>query len=211
MINNFKTDLIIRAAANSQDEVLKAMGYHRPTPANRERLQKVLECPSFGLAEGGFDFKYRSEDFLRVLCLAVGMDHQIVEEHISKLTVRLEEECRAFKPYIWIDTSFVRKSQPLFALAACDHHRYLRFGSGFWRYPLADQLGETQRRVRAHVAQTRGFLGIWGEIKQYWFYYEKNAAYLFNLNGEVVGKQCGAEVSDMIYGRELSLFQTVIR
>ena len=211
MINNFKTDLIIRVAANSQDELLKAMGYQRPTPANRERLQKVLECPSFGLAEGGFDFKYRSEDFLRVLCQAVGMNHQIIDEHISKLTDRLEEERRAFKPYIRIDTSFVRKNQPLFALAACDHQRFLQFSPGFWRYPLTDQLGETQRRVRAHVAQTRGFLGIWGEIKQYWFYYEKNAAYLFNLNGEVAGKQCGAELSDGIRGHEQTLFGTVIR
>lgn len=209
MINNFKTDLVIRLAAKSQDETLKAMGYVRPTSANRKRLLKVLECPDFGLDEGGFDFKYRSEDFLRALCRAVGMDELVVDQRIARLTARLEEERRAFKPYIWIDTGFVRKNQPLFALAACEHQRYLRFGKRFWLYSLTDQLGETQSRIRAHVAENGGELGIWGKIKQYWFYYEKNAAYLFNLNGEVVGKQHGAEPSAVISGRELTVISSV--
>lgn len=211
MINNFKTDLIIRVAKKSQDDTLKAMGYMRPTWANRNRLQRVLECPDFGLGEGNFDFKYRSEDFLRALCLAVGINERVIEQRIAKLTTRLEEERRAFKPYIWIDTGFVRKSQPLFALAACGHQRYLRFCEGFWRYSLTDQLGETQSRIRAHVAETGGELGIWGKIKQYWFYYEKSAAYLFNLNGEVIGKHLLDEPSDVISGRQLAVINSVVR
>src|SRR5690554_7607354 len=93
-----QSDQICRMAAKSQDETLKAMGYVRPTSANRKRLLKVLECPDFGLDEGGFDFKYRSEDFLRALCRAVGMDELVVDQRIARLTARLEEERRAFKP-----------------------------------------------------------------------------------------------------------------
>jgi|TARA_Y100001001_G_scaffold164510_1_gene196941 hypothetical protein len=208
VINNFKTDLIIRVAAQSLDETLAAMGYARPTSANRRRLQRVLECPDFGLSEAGFDFKYRSEDFLRALCRAVSMDEPIVEKRIGKLIARMEEEHCAFKPYIWIDTGFVRKNQPLFALAVCEHQRYLGFSEGFWRYSLTEQLGHAQGRIRAHVAETGGELGIWGKIKQYWFYYEKNAAYLFNLNGEVVGKQYGAEPSAIISDRELAVISS---
>ncbi|RBP68622.1 hypothetical protein [Marinobacter nauticus] len=211
MINNFKTDLTIRVAATSHNDILTAMGYVRPTTANRKRLQRVLECPDFGLSGGGFDFKYSSHDFLRALCRAVGMEKLVVEQRIAKITTRLEEERRAFKPYIWVDTGFMRKSQPLFALAACDDLRYLRFVEGFWRYSLTDQLGETQSRIRAHVAETGGKLGIWGKIKQYWFYYEKNAAYLFNLRGEVVGKRCGAESVGVVSGRQLGVIKSVVQ
>jgi hypothetical protein len=211
VINNFKTDLTIRVAATSHNDILTAMGYVRPTTANRKRLQRVLECPDFGLGEGGFDFKYSSEDFLGALCRAVGMEEPVVEQRIAKLTTRLEEERRVFKPYIWIDTGFTRKSQPLFALAACDDQRYLRFVEGFWRYSLTDQLGETQSRIRAHVAETGGELGIWGKIKQYWFYYEKNAAYLFNLRGEVLGKRCGAESVGVVSGRQLGVIKSVVQ
>ncbi|MEC9386076.1 hypothetical protein [Marinobacter sp. bablab_jr008] len=211
MINNFKTDLIIRVAAKSHNDILKTMGYVRPTAANRKRLQRVLECPNFGLGGGGFDFKYSSKDFLGALCRAVGMEKLVVEQRIAKLITRLEQERRAFKPYIWIDTDFMRKSQPLFALAACDHQRYLQFVEGFWRYSLTDQLGEAQSRIRAHVAETGGELGIWGKIKQYWFYYEKNAAYLFNLHGEVVGKLCGAESVGVVSGRQLGAINSVVQ
>jgi len=211
VINNFKTDLIIRVAAKSHNDILKTMGYVRPTAANRKRLQRVLECPNFGLGGGGFDFKYSSKDFLGALCRAVGMEKLVVEQRIAKLITRLEQERRAFKPYIWIDTDFMRKSQPLFALAACDHQRYLQFVEGFWRYSLTDQLGEAQSRIRAHVAETGGELGIWGKIKQYWFYYEKNAAYLFNLHGEVVGKLCGAESVGVVSGRQLGAINSVVQ
>ena len=58
MIDNFKTDLVLRVAAIPHDEILRAMGYQKPTSANLERLQNVLDDPEFGLNDGGFDFKY---------------------------------------------------------------------------------------------------------------------------------------------------------
>ena len=43
MIDNFKTDLVLRVAPLPRDEILKAMGYKKPTSANLERLQTVLD------------------------------------------------------------------------------------------------------------------------------------------------------------------------
>ncbi len=53
MIDNFKTDLVLRVAPIPRDELLKAMGYSRPTSANFERLQTVLDDPEFGLNDLG--------------------------------------------------------------------------------------------------------------------------------------------------------------
>lgn len=139
MIDNFKTDLIVRAAAIPLEEILKAMGYSNPTSANAERLESVLESPEFGLNDGGFDFKFSSEGFLRALCTVVGMEMSLADQRITRLKKQVEEERAAFKPYLWVDTGFKRKSQPLFALSACEHQRYLHFKKGFWR--VRRQLG----------------------------------------------------------------------
>lgn len=189
MIDNFKTDLVLRVAAIPRDEILKSMGYLKPTSANVERLQTVLDDPGFGLTDAGFDFKYGSEGFLRALCVVTGMDMALADQRIRRIKRYLDEEREAFKPYIWVDTGFQRKSQPLFALAACEHMRHLDFPKGFWRFSIDRQLGRAQCRVREHVYETGGAIGIWGEIKQYWFYYKKNAAYLLARNGEVIGKR----------------------
>ncbi|SHK65088.1 hypothetical protein SAMN05216369_2644 [Marinobacter antarcticus] len=191
MIDNFKTDLVVRVAAISLAEVLKAMGYLKPTSANLERLQNVLESHEFGLNDGGYDFKFSSEGFLRALCVVLGMDMALTDQRITRVTKRLAEEKAAFHPCLWVDTGFTRKGQPLFALAACEHQRYLNFAKGFWRLPLDRQLGRAQCMVREHVFETGGTLGIWGEIKQYWFYYKKEAAYLLARNGEVIGNRAG--------------------
>lgn len=203
MIDNFKTDLLLRVATVPAEEILKAMGYSKPTSANFERLQTVLDDPEFGLNNSGFDFKYSSEGFLRALCVVTGMDMVLADQRISRMKKRLDEEQQAFKPYLWVDTGFVRTSQPLFALAVCEHQRYLEFQKGFWRFSIDWQVGRAQCRIREHVYETGGNLGIWGEIKQYWFYYKKYAAYLLALNGEVIGKQEG-QVPNLATGsREL--------
>jgi len=211
MLNNFKTDLILHVAQYPREEILNRMGYTRPTSANLERLDKVLKSPSFGLEDGGFDFKYSSEGFLRALCVVVGMDMAETDQRISRVKKYLEEEKQAFKPYLWVDTGFQRKNQPLFALAACEHQRYLHFPKGFWRFSIDRQLGRAQCRVREHVYETGGDLGIWGQIKQYWFYYKKNAAYLLALNGEVIGKQDGPVPNQASGGRELDVIASTTR
>ena len=211
MIENFKIDLVLRAAAMPHDEILKAMGYQKPTSANLERLQNVLDDPEFGLSDGGFDFKYCSEGFLRAMCVVTGMDMALIDQRICRIKKYLEEEREAFKPYLWVDTGFKRTSQPIFALAVCEHRRYLDFPKGFWRLSIDRQLGRAQCRVREHVYETGGELGIWGHITQYWFYYKKNAAYLLALNGEVTGKHEGPVPSQTTGTRELDVISLVTR
>jgi hypothetical protein len=211
MIENFKIDLVLRVAAKPHDEILKAMGYQRPTSANLERLQNVLDDPGFGLNDGGFDFKYGSEGFLRAMCVVTGMDMALADQYICRIKKYLKEEREAFKPYLWVDTGFKRTSQPIFALAVCEHQRYLDFPKGFWRLSIDRQLGRAQCRVREHVYESGGELGIWGHIKQYWFYYKKNAAYLLALNGEVTGKHEGPVPSQTTGTRELDVISLVTR
>ncbi|WP_152206980.1 hypothetical protein [Marinobacter changyiensis] len=211
MIENFKTDLVVRVAPIPREEILKAMGYSKPGSAHLERLQTVLDDPDFRLNDSGFDFKYSSEGFLRALCVASGMDLALAEQRISRIKKYLEDERTAFKPYIWVNTEFKRQNQPLFALAACEHQRYLEFPKGFWRLAIDSQLGLAQCRVREHVYERGVTLGIWGQIKQYWFYYKNEAAYLLALNGEVIGKHEGSVPNRATGSRELNVVSPATR
>jgi hypothetical protein len=211
MLDNFKTDLVIRVALISRYEILKAMGYQSLVSANLERLQSVLDDPEFGLNDSGFDFKYSSEGFLRALCGAAGIDIVLADQRINRLKRLLEGEREAFKPYIWVDTGFKRQNQPLFALAACEHQRYLGFPKDFWRFSIDRQLGRAMSRVREHVYETGGEIGIWGQVKQYWFYYKADAAILIGLNGEVVGKREGIEPNLAVRIREFDVIISATR
>lgn len=205
MIDNFKTDLVLRLAAIPQDEILKAMGYQNPTSANFERLQTVIDDADFGLNDSGFDFKYSSQGFLRALCVATGIDMRVADQCINQRKRLLEEERRAFKPYIWVDTGFKRQSQPLFALAACEHQRYVDFPKGFWRLAVDQQLDRARCLVREHAHETGGDLGIWGQIEMYRYYYRKNRAILLSLDGEMVGKHEGSVPDRATGSRELGI------
>jgi hypothetical protein len=76
---------------------------------------------------------------------------------------------------------------------------------------LDRQLGRAQCMGREYVFETGADLGIWGGIKQYWFCYKKDDAYLLARNGEVVGEQ-GGPVPNLATGsRELNAITPAIR
>lgn len=130
MIDNFKTDLILRAAQFSREDILQRMGYQRQNGTLRQRLERVLTSEYFGLEKGGFDLRFSGPEFVRALCRVLDMDPEIIDQRIASIQQYLEEERSAFKSYIWVDTGFKRPSQPIFALALLEHQRYLGFPKG---------------------------------------------------------------------------------
>jgi len=211
MIDNFKTDLVVRAAKYTPEQLLRIMGYRNPGTSTKKRLQSVLESPDFGLEQGSYDFRYTSRQFLTVLCIAVGMERPVIKTRVEQLEHRIEEERVAFKPYLWVDTDFKRQNQPVFMLAALNQQRYLHFTKGFWRNDLASQLEIAQSWVRVHMSKTDGELGTWGRIQQYLFYYTASQAYILAPSGEVIGEHEGPVPNGAAPDREMAVMTNVIR
>lgn len=65
--------------------------------------------------------------------------------------------------------------------------------------------------VCEHVYEADGSLGIWGEIKQYWFYYKSNAAFLLARKGELIGKCEGSVPSKATGSKTFNSITTVTR
>lgn len=191
MTSELRTDLKAGLKGKTPEEILKAMGYHRPKQQNIERLKNVLGSKNLGLEGGGFDLKYSTPEFLVALSQVAGLDDKEVRQRIQNIQQAVSEGEHAFKPFMWVDTHFKRTTQPIFALAVCESFRYLSFPKSFWRLPLDQQLGKAQAMAQAHMTKTEGKLAMWGDIQEYWFFYAPLKAYRLSPKGEVLGQREG--------------------
>lgn len=183
-----RTQIQEKLGQRSAIEVLTSMGYAKASLLNLERFDAVLSGPHFGLDSGDFDFRYSDQQFLRALCACLEIDMTLVDQVIDEVAEWLEEERDAFKPYLWVDTEFQRTTQPLFALAACESHRYLEVGDDAWHLSEIEKLEAAKHVVVKHVQETSGKLSIWGEIKRYKLFCSESKVYLLDLNGDVIGE-----------------------
>src|SRR5690606_37876813 len=100
-------------------------------------------------------------------------------------------------------TGFRRTTQPIFALAVCEGMRHIGFPDQFWRKPLAEQVRLAQQRVREHMQETNGQVGIWGMARQYWFYYAPGERVEISTNGDILREGKGTPPSQASLGKGL--------
>src|SRR5690606_31003109 len=88
----------------------------------------------------------------------LGLGHIDVDHTIDAIKRELQEDQRAFKPYLFVDTEFRRQGQSIAILALCKWMRRLDFPQQFWRKTLVDQVEAARQRVREHMKSTLGEL-----------------------------------------------------
>jgi len=193
MIDNFRADLVLKVNESewSREAILKKMGYYKPSVTNLERLQKVLNSPTLGLDVGGYDLRYQSHEFVHELCRALELPLAECDANIARIKRQTDDDRASFKPYLWADTDFKRKNQPIFVLAALESRRYLGFPKWILRLTPEQQLVQAQELVQEHMRETEGELSIWGTIKRYWFFYAPNRSYWLAPDGEIIAKNEG--------------------
>ncbi|MEX1196326.1 MAG: hypothetical protein WEB57_00500 [Pseudohongiellaceae bacterium] len=174
-------------AHRGDDVVLSVMGYRRPDDRNRRRLRAVISDPDLGLGSSHFDFRFSGFEFATRLFRVLALDDLLPQ--LQAIRQRIDEDNAAFKPYLFVDTGFRRKSQPVFVLAAMEHYRYLHFEKAFWRLPTNQQLRCASDRVRDHFAESGGELSIWGVVQRYWFFYQPGRALQLLPNGQLVSDE----------------------
>lgn len=144
------------------------------------------------MESSSFDFRFSQIEFVKALFKALGFEKSLTDKCIKQRRDRLRKITDSFKPYIWVDTEFKRQSQPIFALAFCEHMRYIEFPRTFFLNSIETQLRIAGERAALCYQETGGLLAIWGEIKRFRFYVAKNEAYILDTQGKVVGKYNGS-------------------
>jgi len=170
-------------------EVAKRMGYTNVKKCEA-RIQYVLNSPDFGLIESNFDGIYSSEDFFNNLLKVVGLGQLIYSKELQDLRTMVEDERWGFRPWIFVDTNFKRKNQPIFVLA---------FSEGVRRFALPKKLksmrlDEQCEYLRAFISkylvdltnEHQGELAIWGKPVSFHCHVTEDHVLKFDLDGNLI-------------------------
>ena len=181
-----KNELITQSKNILRKELLKKLGYSRVTNNEIERLSNVLADPDFGLSRSAFDFKYSNLEFIESLCVVLNIDVEDYRHEIQSAQRLNAIKSVSFRSYIYVDTGFERSSQSIVSLAVMEGERNIRIPVDVRLLPLDDQLEYVKSYITTHYEKSGGCLPIWGIIKRYIYFYEKDSSCVFSPTGEII-------------------------
>lgn len=170
-IRNLRQEMAKRAAQFEEDALLKRLGYPKPKERDRMRLRYVLTNPALGIFHWPFPFDNNGQEYMRRLGRVLNIAPDTLDDAIACIEHTADEAAERFIPQIFVDTQFKRTTQPIFALAACEHQRHIRLDDATLRAYLKEdenhRVALIGQVVREHYVQHGSQLGIWGTISHY--------------------------------------------
>ena len=176
------------AANTLPGTLLHRMGYRTINARHLERLARVLGDDLLGLDAPCFDFKYTSARFAERLCEVLRIEDSLIEQGMVALRERVARR-NGFVPYLFVDTSFRRSTQPIFVLALMEGHRRIGFSRVFRDLGRDAQVTAAGKKARAHYTACDGVLPVWGEVRRYCFHQAADRVVILNNEGAFVRVQ----------------------
>lgn len=183
---NLQQEIQLRLSTCSLKDICLLMGYKDDSPATR--IKTITTDPALGFFKGGYDLKYSDAEFLSKLCSVLGIDIKQYQAEIDAIQADHDDRRDRFKSYVFVDTEFVRTTQPIFALACCEGERYIQLEYEVRIKPTNEQIEYVQKLIRSHYIENKGHLGIWGDIKRYLFVYADGFQLEISPDGDVLGE-----------------------
>ncbi len=169
-------------------ELLTKMGYHNLERGNYT-LERFLKTPSLyrWLEKGNYDFLYTSGEFVKKVAEVVGLKREEVEKAIRFAKDEMKRIRSLKTPHIYVDTHFVRKTEPVFVLAFTEGLRNIVLDKEEFAYlSLEEALKKVGEFVRNHYIQNDGYLEVWGKIYTYVYYHVDGNKYYFDPSGNLI-------------------------
>ena len=171
-------------ATRDINDVARKLGYKTPEKV-AARIRAITASPCLALDKSGFDFRYSTPELIRKLCEILDIPEVLYNKIISETEAYLLQKQQKFKPYIYIETNFHRKSEPIFALAVLERTRYISIDPSLHGLPLNELLDHVKKLVKSHYLQ-QSSLSLWGEIKQYVFFCDEHTVIVLSTTGDVI-------------------------
>ena len=180
---------------NSDKKALsKALGYVREQNFTRAlaNLEAAKSLDEF-ITKGHFDWAHSSETLILELSkhFALNIDAELGE--VQKL---YNERVKFRGSYIYIDTDFRRKGEPIFALAMAQHLRYISltpFLDELCFKALDEQLKVISKITKSYYQKTQT-LPIFGAITGFKLYF-LGKDYSLDTNGNFTDKEIAEQVA----------------
>jgi len=185
-----KIEKIIKSKLTTipKSEILNKLGYSSSKKA-LEALDKFISSEDLysWLHSGYFDFKYTALSFFKKLCEIINIDKNIVDNAFLE-DKKYHTELEKFKDsYIYVNTNFKRKSEPIFALALLESKRRIQIKAEKLILKTDEQILEiVAKLIVSHYKETKGNIGIWGNIVNYVYHHYDNKTYTFNTKGKLI-------------------------
>ena len=179
-----QTLIIENLATRDINDVIRQLGYKTPEKVSG-RIKDITSSPCLALDKSSFDFRYSAPEFIRKLCEILDIPEDLYTKIINETEANLLHQSQKFKPYIYIETNFQRKSQPIFALAVLESTRYILIEPTLQNLPLNELLDHVKELVKSHYQNQSDPL-IWGKIEQYVFFYDEQTVIILSPKGNVI-------------------------
>ncbi len=182
-------DTLVRFVKETdRKELLRSLGY-RDLRKGEESLSAFLGAGSLRnwLAKGHYDFVHSSESFAKTLASLAGVDPGVIDRIVEAEAERRATLSQLQTPYIFVDTRFRRKNEPIFALAFMESKRHISLDKEtVYDQGLEATLQEVGRIVREHYRDTGGELKVWGKIHEYRYHHLDGRTFRFDTEGRLV-------------------------
>jgi len=151
------------------DEMAVRLGYSRPGRA-AETLRDILKDPQKVLQKGFYDFRFTAAEMLEKIIEIAGISPDTARGLTEEINADIHDDQFGSHPWIFVDTQFVRRNEPIFALAFMEGQRRLSLPKPIKKMERAQQLAELRAVVSAHqekLKETEGKIPCWGEPHKY--------------------------------------------
>lgn len=168
-------ELQSRCGALDLSEIASEMGYSN-SKKGVVRIERVLQDQYLGLCDGGWDHVLSSEGFLLRLFDVVGLDLESegLQNEFEKIKAIAHDESFGFRPWIFVETNFKRRQQPIHQLAMMESRRRIGLDQSIKWLPKKQQIiDELRKIVREHyrtlvkVADGKRSIELWGVVDYY--------------------------------------------
>ena len=164
--------------------VSKELGYSNLTKFEKT-LNKFLQFENLyqWFEKGHYDLVNTAEDFFIKLSRALKIDENTINNEIKNITLYKHEVEKFKDSYIFVNTNFKRKNEPIFALALCENQRRISlYKNENLLFKSIDEILEIlSKEIKKHYLQNSDKLGIWGKIVSYQVHIF-DTIYIFHIN-----------------------------
>ena len=177
----------IKEKLEKQDKKLlsKTLGYN-----NQKNFEKTLEkFLSFTtlhrwFESGNYDFVNQPHEFFTKISMALKLDKKDINNTLEEEKVYIKEVERFKGSYIYVNTNFRRKNEPIFILAILEKNRYVSlYKDRNLLFKSTSQILEIlSQRIQEHYEANKEGLVVWGRIVNYQVHLEEKA-YIFGTDG----------------------------
>lgn len=190
-------------------EIVKELGYKSSkNPKVTAVLSELLNSTeiTYYLDKSYYDFKYNSRTLLKAVCKVAGVskiDYAVTIEAYEDRKRRLE----AFKnPYIFVDTKFKRKGEPIIALAMLEGKRRIKLDKELYLSKSQEEINDyVSNAVKLHYKWNKGKLAMWGDIRAYLYYDVTGKRTVYSPLGDIIEDEDIAETRATISLKNKSL------